>query len=113
MPLEEIDQNEGGFHSCPPRKPRGRPPTLLKNRRPKGTKKVTRKENSYSKGKIEEVVLWMIHHRVHHHGEIRPPTSLEGQDYFLIPASTIRRWKQRFGDSFIYKKPHIPGSPCP
>jgi hypothetical protein len=56
-PLEEIDPNVRVFTAVPPPKKRGRPPTLLKNRRPKGTRPLIRKEKSYSKGKIEEVIL--------------------------------------------------------
>ncbi|KAI8395679.1 hypothetical protein FOFC_06717 [Fusarium oxysporum] len=113
MPLEEVDPNSRGFTEVPPRKRRGRPPKLLKDRRPRGSKPVTRKENSYTKWKIEEVMLWMIHHRVNHHGEIRPPTSIEAQDHFQIPASTIRQWKNKYYDSYVEKRPHIPGSKWP
>ncbi|KAH7261547.1 hypothetical protein BKA59DRAFT_518505 [Fusarium tricinctum] len=113
MPLEEVDLNSRGFTEVPLRKRRGRPPKLLKDRRPRGLKPVTRKENSYIKWKIEEVMLWMIHHRVYHHGEIRPPTSIEAQDYFQIPASTIRQWKNKYYDSYVEKRPYIPGSKWP
>jgi hypothetical protein len=95
-PLQEVDPNKRVFTAVSPPKKRGGPPTLLKNRRPKGTKPHIRKENSYSKGKIEEVMIWMIHHRVRYHEEIRPSNSAEAESYFQIPASTTRQWKKKY-----------------
>jgi hypothetical protein len=53
-------------------------------------------------------MLWMIHHRVRYHEEIRPPNSAEAESHFQIPASTIRQWKKKYMNSYVEKHPHIP-----
>jgi hypothetical protein len=57
MPLEEVNPNSRGFTEVPLYKRRGRPPKLLKDCRLRGLKPVIRKENSYTKWKIKEVIL--------------------------------------------------------
>jgi hypothetical protein len=81
MLVEEIDLNSGGFESGTPRKKIGRPQKFLKDRQPRKTKPIVRKENSYSKAKIEEVMLFMIHENLprlaptgpSQHGSQTPP----------------------------------------
>ena len=53
-------------------------------------------------------MLYLIHHRVNSHGEIRPPNSAEAESHFQIPASTIRQWKKKYMNSYVEKQPHIP-----
>jgi hypothetical protein len=57
MPLEEVNLNSRGFTEVPPHKRQGQPPKLLKDCQLRGLKPVIRKENSYIKWKIEEVIL--------------------------------------------------------
>ncbi|CEI70228.1 unnamed protein product [Fusarium venenatum] len=77
----------------PPKKKRGPKPKPLSERKPLRTIPIVRKENSYSKQKRKEVIMWMVHHRVSRLGEMVPPSAQDAENHFKIPRSTIAGWK--------------------
>ena len=78
----------------PPKKKRGPKPKPLSERKPLRNTPIVRKENTYSKRKREEVITWMLHHRVDRRGEMVPPSTLDAEAHFQIPRSTIAGWKK-------------------
>lgn len=78
----------------PPKKKRGPKPKPLSERKVLRTTPIVRKEASYSKRKKEEVIMWMLHHRVDRRGEMVPPSTTDAENHFQIPRSTIAGWKK-------------------
>ncbi|KAH7014808.1 hypothetical protein EDB80DRAFT_706495 [Ilyonectria destructans] len=79
-----------------PLKKPGPKPKPLKDRPYKPSKPIVRPERSYSKKKKEEVILWLIHHRVTVRGEYRRPNPREAGENFKIPSSTISKWMKTY-----------------
>lgn len=100
-PLQEVDPNIPSWTTLPRPKKRGPKPMLLKDRKARVTKPASRQQRSYTKKKKEEVVMWLIHHRVYHNGEFVPPSTREAEAYFLIPNRTIAGWKAAFCESYV------------
>jgi hypothetical protein len=61
---------------------------------------IRRQERSYSDEKKEEVIMWLIHHRVQRLGEWKPPSLRDAEKHFKIPKSTIADWNE-FRESHI------------
>ncbi|KAH8670731.1 hypothetical protein BGZ61DRAFT_459806 [Ilyonectria robusta] len=78
------------------RKKPGPKPKPLGLRPYKPTKPIVRRERSYSPKKKEEVIMWLIHHRVTVRGEYRRPNPREAGDHFKIPSTTINNWMKAY-----------------
>ncbi|KAI6756227.1 hypothetical protein HG530_011963 [Fusarium avenaceum] len=78
----------------PSKRRRGPKPKPLSERKLLRTTPIVRKENTYSKKKKEEVIMWMVHNRVERLGEMVPPSTLDAEYHFKIPRSTIAGWKK-------------------
>ncbi|KPM45834.1 hypothetical protein AK830_g684 [Neonectria ditissima] len=89
-------------HEIPPKGPpkkRGPKPKPLSERVYKAPKPIQRVERSYDPKKKEEVILYLMHHRVYDPNSNikapdghRPPTFREAAAFFGIPSSTIGGW---------------------
>ncbi|KAF5023400.1 hypothetical protein F66182_4557 [Fusarium sp. NRRL 66182] len=83
------------FSRGPPGKRRKGPkPKPLSERKMARKTAIIRRENTYSRRKKEEVVAWMVTHRVDRLGEMVPPSTTDAENHFQIPRSTISGWKR-------------------
>ncbi|KAF5665346.1 hypothetical protein FHETE_6706 [Fusarium heterosporum] len=93
--LEPATQTTTMWDMAPPaKKRRGPKPKPLAERKLLRTTPILRKENTYSKRKREEVIMWMINTRVDRRGEMVPPSTTDAENHFQIPRSTIAGWKK-------------------
>lgn len=84
-----------------PLKKRGPKPKPLKDRPYKPSKPIVRPQRSYSKKKKEEVIMWLIHHRVEVRGVLCKPSTREAAANFKIPQSTINNWMKTYCESYV------------
>lgn len=90
-PLQEFDPNIG----MPPKR-RGPKSKPYIDRQFTPRPPVQRIERSYTKGKKEEVIIWMTHHRVEgENGVLKPPTLRDAVAHWKIPFNTIGNWWRR------------------
>ncbi|KAK5991915.1 hypothetical protein PT974_05305 [Cladobotryum mycophilum] len=106
-PLQTYD-----IGTAPPKKKRGPKPKPLSERgyKPKGP--VKRIERSYRAGKKDEVIMYLLHHKVPSTvfmGHPRRPSLREAAHHFKIPKSTICGWLKK--DSIkLGERDEVPGS---
>ncbi|KAH6897158.1 hypothetical protein B0T10DRAFT_556996 [Thelonectria olida] len=85
-------------HTLKVPKKRGPKPKPLSERKFKPSKPIVRVERSYSKRRKEEVIMWLLNHKVYDpfspnsKGGIRKPTFREAGQFFNIPFTTLGSW---------------------
>ncbi|KAH7176887.1 hypothetical protein EDB81DRAFT_50926 [Dactylonectria macrodidyma] len=89
----------------PPRKKPGPKPKPYSERQFIVKPPVQRIERSYSKEKEEEVIMYMIHHRVIHYCCLKRPNCVDAEKHFKIPRRTIANWWKKREVLFPHLEP--------
>ncbi|RSL77365.1 hypothetical protein CDV31_017330, partial [Fusarium ambrosium] len=99
--LRDVETNPRTWaSSATPKKKPGPRKKPYKDRKFTASTAIRRQERSYSDEKKEEVIMWLIHHRVQRLGEWKPPSLRDAEKHFKIPKSTIADWNE-FRESHI------------
>ncbi|KAH6962569.1 hypothetical protein BKA56DRAFT_698586 [Ilyonectria sp. MPI-CAGE-AT-0026] len=98
-PSNQTNTTLPSWTPLPERKKRGSKPKPLKDRKARPSKSIVRPQRSYTKKKKDEVLMWLIHHRIKRRGETSPPSIRDAELHFKIPCSTIQGWKQAYAKS--------------